>query len=319
LAILLALQARGRTSAAALAAEFEVSQRTILRDMDHLSAAGVPVFAERGREGGFALLEGYRTRLTGLSDNEAEVVALMGLGSIAGDLGLGARLSTAQRKLLASLPGKVAARAQRVAEKVHLDPVNWYERGDDPNALPLVTAALWSDRKIAIEYASWKAKVARTLNPLGLVLKAGHWYLVASEGTRPRIYRVNNIEVVRTLDRLCVRPRGFDLRAFWEERSRAFEKELLKETARIRISPRGRRLLRSISVAASERLDVEFDVDLDSWIEACIPIESVEHAAGQFLRLGNEVEVIEPLALRERIVREHKAAVALYRSARRTR
>jgi predicted DNA-binding transcriptional regulator YafY len=154
LSLLILLQMRGRMSADELAAEFEVSVRTIYRDVDQLSAAGVPVYAERGRNGGFALLDGYRTRLTGFTPSEAEALLLAGVGPAAADLGIGAEAAAAQLKLLASLPPDSGASAQRVAARFHLDPVNWYSRAEASDMLPALANAVWGELRIRVRYES---------------------------------------------------------------------------------------------------------------------------------------------------------------------
>ena len=213
LLILIMLQLRGRATAEALAEEFDVSIRTIYRDIDQLSAAGVPVYAERGRAGGFALLEGYRTRLTGLTQSEAEALFLAGAGGAATQLGLGAEAAAAQLKLLASLPPDAGASAQRVAARFHLDPVQWYARSETVDVLPSLASAVWRDRCIRIRYESWKDVVTREAEPLGLVLKGGVWYLVAivkgGAGVEPRTYRVANIQSLEVLGTSVQAPSTF--------------------------------------------------------------------------------------------------------------
>lgn len=193
LSILILLQMRGRLSAEALAEEFEVSVRTIYRDVDQLSAAGVPIYAERGRAGGFQLHDGYRTKLTGFTAQEADALLLSGVGAAAQDLGLGPDLAAAQLKLLASLPPESGASAERVSARFHLDPNNWYTRADASDVLKPLAAAVWSEHRVRVRYESWKDVVERTLDPLGLVLKGGVWYLVAAVKGAPRTYRVSNI------------------------------------------------------------------------------------------------------------------------------
>jgi len=199
LSILILLQMRGRLSAEALAAEFEVSVRTIYRDVDQLSAAGVPIYAERGRAGGFQLHDGYRTKLTGFTPQEADALLLSGIGAAAQDLGLGPDLAAAQLKLLASLPPESGASAERVSARFHLDPNAWYTRADASEALKPLAAAVWAERRVRVRYESWKDVVERTLDPLGLVLKGGAWYLVANVKSRPRTYRVSNIPASKLL------------------------------------------------------------------------------------------------------------------------
>src|SRR6267154_616098 len=167
LSILLLLQARGRMTAEALASEFEVSVRTIYRDVDQLNAADVPIYADRGPSGGFQLLDGYRTRLTGLSPAEAETLSLAGV------------LTAAQLKLSAALPERARANAGRIAARFHLDPVGWFRSADEAKLLPTIANAVWNEKCLDVHYRRAEGAVERRLQPLGLVLKAGVWYLVA--------------------------------------------------------------------------------------------------------------------------------------------
>jgi len=313
LSILILLQLRGRLSAEQLAREFEVSVRTIYRDMDQLSAAGVPVYAERGRDGGFALLDGYRTRLTGLSPTEADALSLAGASIAAADLGLGSELASAQLKLMASLPPDKGASADRVARRFHLDPVSWYRRTETLDALPVLAEAVWRDRQVRIEYDSWAERVSRTLDPLGLVLKGGAWYLVAAVDGKPRTYRVSNIRRLEPLDEPATRPPRFDLPDWWAGWTRDFESRLLRERARIRVSPEGLNLLRAVSAAAAETVEADGAMDPQGWRMADIPIESVEDATRQLLHLGAEVEVLSPPALRNAVGAVAERVAALYR------
>src|SRR5579859_6561765 len=185
LSILMLLQARGRVSARELAAQFEVSVRTIHRDIDQLSAAGIPVYADRGRNGGFALMDGYRTKLTGLTQPEAEALFLAGLPGPAAQLGLADLLSTARLKLMAALPADVRPSAERIAARFHLDPAGWFHGTDSLASLQPVARAVWSGHCLRLRYrpAGQAEAYPRRLGPLGLVLKAGVWYLVAQSGT----------------------------------------------------------------------------------------------------------------------------------------
>lgn len=314
LSILIQLQMRGRVSAEKLAEEFEVSVRTIYRDVDQLSAAGVPIYAERGRNGGFALLDGYRTRLTGFTPAEAEALLLAGAGHAASDLGLGADAAAAQLKLLASLPADSGASAQRIADRFHLDPLNWYRRAEQPAHLSELGAAVWRDRKIKITYESWKDTVTRELDPLGLVFKAGTWYLVAASGGNPRMYRVSNIKALAVLDPPAQRPRNFNLAKYWREAATEFEARLLKDRATVKLSLRGRRLLHDVSPAAAAAVEGDHrPCNPDGWIKATIPVEADEIAARQLLYLGSDLEVLEPLSLRVAIAALARGVIAAYR------
>lgn len=313
LSILILLQMRGRLSAEALAQEFEVSVRTIYRDVDQLSAAGVPIYAERGRSGGFQLLDGYRTKLTGLTAGEAEALVLAGVGGAASDLGIGAEAAAAQLKLLASLPPDTGASAQRVATRFHLDPANWYSRPEAVAILPALGEAVWREKRIRIRYESWKDVVERELDPLGLVLKGGVWYLVAAAKGQPRTYRASNIHSLDLLDAPAKRPPRFDLERFWTQWAKEFETRLMSQRASVKLSPAGRRLLRDVSPAAYEAVEAAHKAcKPEGWVKAEIPIESVGHASRLLLRLGADIEVLSPPDLRAAIAGHARAVAALY-------
>lgn len=314
LSILILLQVRGRLSAETLAREFEVSVRTIYRDVDQLSAVGVPIYAERGRSGGFALLDGYRTKLTGFTSAEANALLLAGIGEAAADLGLGADLAAAQLKLLASLPPESGASAERVAARFHLDPAAWYSRPETPELLPTLATAVWGERRIKLRYESWKGEVVRTLDPLGLVLKGGAWYLVAVAQQQPRTYRVSNIRSLAITETPFKRPRNFELARFWARWAREFEDRLMAARATIEISPAGRRLLRDVNPIAAHAVETAHrPCRRADWVRAEIPVEGADYAARQLLRLGAELEVIAPPSLRAAIAVEAQRVASLYR------
>src|SRR5690349_19938270 len=193
LSILTILQARGRVTAPELAEACEVSVRTIYRDVDALSVAGIPVYAERGAEGGFRLLDGYRVRLNGLSLTEADALFLAGLPGPAAALGLDGAMSAAQAKLVAALPASLRESATRMQARFHLDAPGWFGEAEEPRHLRAIADALLTDRLIEIRYQSWRAEKRRRLAPLGLVLKGGSWYLAGKVGKDVRTYRVARI------------------------------------------------------------------------------------------------------------------------------
>ncbi len=313
LSILMLLQTRGRLTAEALAEEFEVSVRTIYRDIDALSLSGAPVYADRGPGGGFALLDGYRTRLTGLTDAEAETLFLGGLAGPAAQLGLGEVMAATQLKLLAALPAERQAAAERIADRFHLDPVGWYRDAEEAARLPALAQAVWTCRRIDVRYDRWKGVVDRTLSPLGLILKGGTWYLAAlAAGPEPRVYRVSNIQALTVGDETFERPAEFDLEAFWTASTQRFEREIFTGEARLRITRAGLKRLSYLG-AAQARIAADALATLDG--EACevvVPIESLDHAAQDFLRLGVEAQVLEPPELRERMADTAKMLARLY-------
>ncbi|CAN7651455.1 WYL domain-containing protein [Acidovorax sp. LjRoot74] len=326
LSLQMLLETRGRMSATALADALEVSVRTLYRDVDQLSAAGVPIYAERGRHGGFALLPGWKTTLTGLTPSEAQAVFLSGLPGPAQDLGLGGDVEGARLKLLAALPAGWRDDAQRVSTRLHLDPVDWYRESEPTPHLTTVAAAVWNGHQIRMRYESWADTVERTVSPLGLVLKAGVWYLVAlpvaSAGAAaapgaakggPRTYRVSSIRAATALATPVRRPARFDLPGYWAASIQRFESEIYTGHAQVLATPAGLQGLRALSSAVARAVAAAPPSRRnDGRVAVSMPIESVEHACGQLMRLSPQVEVLRPAALRRALVQRLRATAQLY-------
>ncbi len=317
LSVLLLLHTRGRLSAQQLAAELEVSVRTVYRDVEALSAAGVPVYALRGRTGGFELLAGYRTRLTGLSADEADAVFLAGLPGAAADLGLGDVLTATRLKLLAALPPELRERAERIRDRFHLDAPGWERTADSPPCLPAVADAVWSQHRLDVRYErANRSVVERTLEPLGLVLKAGVWYAVArvpGDARGPRTYRLSRVRAAAALEQSFDRPEGFVLEKHWADYQRDYEQRLFRGSATVRLSPAGRQLLFLVgSVAARAGHAAMRAPGDDGWAVTTLPIESVPHAQHALLQLGADVEVLAPPELRAAIAESARAMLERY-------
>ncbi|HEY7977855.1 MAG TPA: YafY family protein [Rhizomicrobium sp.] len=314
LSILMLLQARGRMSASALAAEFEVSVRTIHRDIDQLSAAGIPVYADRGRSGGFQLMDGYRTKLTGLTQPEAESLFLAGLPGPAAQLGLSDVLHAARLKLMAALPANMQPNAERIASRFHLDPVAWF-RGQDPlPQLQTVAQALWGERWLKLRYRNSGEIYGRKLGPLGLVLKGGVWYLVAMSGKSIRTYRVAQMLDVEVTGEPFLRPRKFDLVEHWEQSSSAYEAGVYREEAEVRLSPRGMERLETLgSHVAAAATNTAEKPDRAGWVRCRLPLENFDLGLRDVLRLGEEVQVLGPPAFRAQVAKTLKTLAARYR------
>ena len=300
LSLLLFLQARGRASATELAKAFEVSARTIHRDIDQLSAAGIPVYAERGRAGGFQLLDGWRTKLTGLTRAEAETMFLTGLPGPAGQLGLADAAMSARLKLLSALPKDMQPDAERMAQRFHLDPAPWFRAPDIQGCLKTVARAVWDAKFLSLRYGAAAEARVRRLAPLGLVLKAGTWYLVA-ENTRGSIgtWRVANIRDAEVLPEDIVIPKKFDLAAHWEKAARTYEEGVYRLRADIKLSPRGVELLDMLGQYVKQTAQRSLRRESDGWIACTIPIESEGHAVRDLIRLCDDVEVLGPRTLRK--------------------
>jgi predicted DNA-binding transcriptional regulator YafY len=311
--LLLLLQARGGLTAEALAKELEVSVRTVLRDVDALSAAGVPIYTERGPAGGIRLVDGYRTRLTGMTGDEAEALFLSGLPGPAAELGLGTVVAAAQVKVVAALPAELRSRASRLVERFHLDAGAWFHGNEPVPHLPTVADAVWASRPLEISYHRGESSVQRILEPLGVVLKAGIWYLVARSDEQVRTYRVSRIRAARPLEETFERPAGFDLAAWWAESSAAYEREVprLEITVRVRTDAMWR-LADAVGnrvVRAAQRLG---EPDEDGRQVLRISVEWPEEATGRFVAAAPDVEVVEPAALRAELLAAARTASEVY-------
>jgi predicted DNA-binding transcriptional regulator YafY len=304
--ILLLLQTRGRLTARQLADALEVSVRTVYRDMESLSAAGVPVYGEPGLDGGYQLVDGYRTRLTGLTEGEAESLFLAGLPGPAAELGLGASATAAQLKLLAALPDEQRDRAGRMAERFHLDAPSWYRDPDEVPHLSTVAEAVWRQRRVRMRYLRWAEprEVDRLVEPYGLVLKAGRWYLVARSGEHFRTYRVSRLLAAELTDEPFERVAGFVLAAHWRHYLARFDERRHEAEAMLRLHPDVYAELDQLLEPAMARAarHTAGEPDVDGWRVVTVPVESAESAVRELLRLGPDAEVLAPAALRDRMV-----------------
>jgi predicted DNA-binding transcriptional regulator YafY len=311
--LLLLLQTRGGMTAAELSRELEVSVRTIHRDVDALSASGVPIYAERGPLGGVRLVDGYRTRLTGMTADEAEALFLSGLPGPAAELGLGTVVAAARLKVLAALPTELRARASRLVERFHLDAAGWFRTGETAPCLPALAETVWDARRVTIRYERGDSTVERTIDPLGLVLKAGVWYVVAAADGQIRTYRASRVADVKPLDERFERPRDFDLPAFWAESSAAYEREAPRIDVVVRIRTERLPLLAdavgSRVVETAERLD---EPDPDGWQRLRLRMDWPEEAPRRLLYAGHNVEVLEPAEIRDRVLELARGIVDRY-------
>ena len=313
LSIQMLLETRGQLNARQLADACEVSIRTLHRDVDHLAAAGVPIVAERGRSGGFRLLDGWNTRLTGLTPSEAQAVFLSGLAGPAAELGLRGPMQSAQLKLLTALPVSWREDATRVQSRFHLDPVDWYREPDPVPFLAAVAEAVWSDRQLSIRYQSWKGVGDRVVGPLGLVLKAGSWYFVGTAAEGVRTYRIAGLRAATALPARVRRPKGFDLAREWAQSVARFENSVYTGVARLRCTAAGLAGLRQLNAATARAVTAATSVSgSDETYSVSVPIESIDHATAQLLALAPDVTVIEPKALRAAIVRRLRRICRAY-------
>ena len=308
--ILLLLQARGQLTGRELAAELEVSLRTIYRDLADLGAAGVPVYGEKGEGGGYRLLEGYRTNLTGLTEEEASALLLAGAPGPAAQLGFGSLLAATRLKLLAAVPPSLREVATRAAERFHLDPTGWAHVGrrDAPH-LETIASALMEDRRIRLDYERGdRRRVERVVDPLGLVHKTGGWYLVGRAESSVRVYRIDRVLGVQVLDAPAVRPDGFDLATSWSRWEEAWARGLPSFRARVRFGPLARRYRDSFG-GLSPRVASEMPPDAAGWSTQELDFDDRRVAVAALLSLSPDVEVLEPSDLRAELVATAQAAI----------
>ncbi|MCI4040340.1 WYL domain-containing protein [Streptomyces sp. TRM75563] len=321
--MVLLLQARPAMTAAELAAELEVSERTVTRDAQALSDAGVPVYAERGRAGGYRLVGGYRTRLTGLARDEAEALFLSGLPAALREMGLEDAASAARLKVSAALLPSLRDASSSAARRFHLDAPSWYHEPETPELLPAIADAVWDDRLLRARYrrgggreaGDGGTEVARVLAPYGLVLKAGVWYLCARAGEDFRVYRIDRFTAAEPAEERFERDETFDLPGFWAERAAGFARSLLRTEVTVRVSGRGARMLAYAGdrAAAAAALAEASEPDPDGWRTLTLPVESPDVAYGQLLALGPELEVLAPESLRLRFAAAAERLREMYR------
>lgn len=314
--MVLLLQSRTSMTAAELARELEVSERTVTRDAQALAEAGVPVYADRGRAGGYRLLGGYRTRLTGLARGEAEALFLSGVPGALREMGLADAASAARLKVSAALLPSLRDASRTAAQRFHLDAPAWFTDPETPPLLPEVAEAVWDDRRITARYRRGGQEVERELEPYGLVLKAGVWYLCA-RATRAgvfRVYRVDRCTAVDLHEERFARDEEFDLPAFWAEQAERFARSLLLAEVVVRLSGEGvRRLPYAVDpVSARAALAAADAPDGQGWVAVTLPVESEEVAHAQLTALGPEVEVLSPPGLRALFARDAQRIARLY-------
>jgi len=305
LSILLLLQVHRRVTARDLAKRLECSERTILRDMEALSGSGVPVVAERGAGGGWSLLEGYQTKLTGLNAAEIQSLFLARPPRLMADLGLKQEADAAMIKLQASLPAGSRQQADFARERILVDTRGWRDPAESIACLPVLLDALWRERRVRFQYARVLGEPGeRTGDPLGLVAKGSVWYLVAGVEGELRTYRVSRIREAAILEQPAHRPPGFDLAAYWERSAAEFREKLPRYYATFLVCPavmrwvryRGWRLEEEVAEGNAVRVRLRFDAE--------------EEALQFALSFGGDIVAVEPRELRAKVL---DAALAIVR------
>ena len=296
-----------------LASRLEVSERTIHRDMEALSGAGIPVIALRGSQGGWSLLGEYRTNLTGLNEAEIETLFVTKPSQLLADLKLEKAAEGAMLKLLAALPAGYQRAAERVRRRIHVDVAGWARRDEAVPLLPTLQEAVWLERKLGFSYDRGPGAdpAERVCDPLGLVAKGSVWYLVAAVGPDVRTYRVSRILRAEVLQDRVVVPVGFDLATYWSASAAAFKSNLPNYTAKFRVAPEAFQFLRFAGHFA--RVSETYETDADGWLRVSVRFD-VEEMACQFaLSFGSKLEVLEPETLRAKVIQAATETVEFYK------
>lgn len=311
LSILMLLQVHARLTARELAARLEVSERTILRDMDALSSAGVPVVAERGQGGGWRLLDSYQTTLTGLNLAEIQALFLPRPAHLLADLGWSQAFEAALLKLLATLPTANRQQAEAVGQRIYLDPTGWHHWEEEMAAFPLLQTAIWQERQVHLRYERGDGQqLDRIVHPLGLVAKGSIWYLVAAAADEVRSYRISRVRTATLTDSPCVRPVEFNLADYWQRSMAEFQSNLPYYGVRVRVAPTAMSRLRYAGYFA--RIEQVDPPDTDGWIPVSLRFDIEAAACAYVLGFGAQMEVVEPSELRDRVLQLAKEAIAFH-------
>jgi predicted DNA-binding transcriptional regulator YafY len=309
--IVLLLQSYRQLTARDLARRLEVSERTIHRDMDALSGAGIPVVAERGTGGGWSLLGEYRTNLTGLNEAEIQSLFVTRPSRLLADLNLEKASEGALLKLLAALPPLHRRGAEHTRQRILVDVAGWSRSEESVPLLHVLQDAIWQERRVRMRYGRGECgSVERLVDPLGLVAKGSVWYLVAAVDNEVRSYRVSRVESAELLDEHSTRPPDFDLAAFWEQSAAEFRAHLPRYRMRARV--RREIVVRLPYAGRFARVEQAGPADEDGWAEVWIRFDVEEMACEYALSFGTQMEVLEPLALREKVIDEARSVVAFY-------
>jgi predicted DNA-binding transcriptional regulator YafY len=308
ISILMQLQVKRRVTARELARKLEVSERTILRDMDALSGSGIPVVSERGAGGGWSLLEEYQTHLTGLSPEEIRSLFVSRTPKLIADLGFKRTSESAWTKLQAALPKNTRRHADFARQRLLIDSTGWRSKSELVSSLPTLLDALWRERQVRFVYARVFGEAAeRTVDPLGLVARGSVWYLIANRQSDLRTYRVSRITNIEILEVTARRPNDFDIESYWERSAKEFREKLPQYRATFLAKPsimswiryRGWRLEEEKPEGDRVRVRLRFD--------------SEEEALQFSVSFGEDAEVVEPVELRYRACERVKAILRLYR------
>lgn len=309
--ILMLLQAHGKLTAQQLAERLEVSERTIYRDMDALSAAGFPIVADRGQKGGWRLLDDYRSRLSGLKASELQSLFLSPSDELLADLGLSETWESARQKLIASLPADHRKKVQTVWNRIHIDTSTWKGQKEELQTFEVLKQAIWQEKKVHIVYKRADGLlITRDVDPLGLVAKGSRWYFVAAHEGELRNYRVSRIRKAEQTEEAFIRPANFDLAAYWKTSTQSFVKQL--PTYPVQIEARETLIPRLTFTDIFVRIAEVRRAERSGWFSVQLIFDTKEEAKRYLLGFATDVRVIEPSLLQQEICAMAEAMLKMY-------
>ncbi|MCM3246544.1 YafY family transcriptional regulator [Cytobacillus firmus] len=311
ISILLLLQNNERMTTRELAKELEVTERTIHRDMEALSAAGIPVLAERGKFGGWKLLEKYRTNLTGLKADEIKTLLLSPSFEHLADLGISEEWKEARQKLLAAIPAPLKEDVKDISNRIHIDTSTWRQTPREMKSFGIVQQAVWEEKKLQIQYEKADKHTSdRIVEPLGLVAKGNTWYLIAVSDEKIKNYRVSRIVDAELINEKFSRP-TFDLSGYWQESKQKFISSLPRFEVEVEMSPS---IIQRINFTGRFVQVMHMDSPKDDgWISASLCFDTEQEAREYILGFGIQIKIVRPVSLRKSVGEMAESVVNLYK------
>ncbi|MFD5849760.1 helix-turn-helix transcriptional regulator [Cytobacillus pseudoceanisediminis] len=312
ISILLLLQNNERMTTRELAKELEVTERTIHRDMEALSAAGIPVLAERGKFGGWKLLEKYRTNLTGLKADEIKTLLLSPSFDHLMDLGISEDWKEARQKLLAAIPAPLKDGVKDISNRIHIDTSTWRQTPREMKSFGIVQQAVWEEKKLQIQYEKADKHTSdRIVEPLGLVAKGNTWYLIAASEEKIKSYRVSRILDAELINENFSRPNDFDLSGYWQESKQKFISSLPRFEVEVEMSPS---IIQRINFTGRFVQVMHMDSPKDDgWISASLCFDTEQEAREYILGFGIQIKIVRPVSLRKSVGEMAESVVNLYK------
>jgi predicted DNA-binding transcriptional regulator YafY len=304
ISIVMLLQTHDKMTADELSRQLEVSPRTIYRDITALNVSGIPIYTDRGPGGGIALLESYRTSLTGMSEDEIRALFMVNIPDVLVELGFGQKLKSAFVKLAASLPAYQQRVQLHTQQRIYLDSTPWREKDEFAPHINIIHKAVWQDKLIRLVYrGSFDTQFKVELAPLGLVAKMNTWYLVGKHEGYIRVVKIADILQVEALDQACIRDENFDLPVFWKEWCKSTQERRSILETRLKLAPA---LISKLPLYLGEGIKFVIDDSTtkndSSWITITVLFENIFQAREKVLSMGRAVEVMEPIALRLSVI-----------------